>query len=138
MATRSKRWSYAETLFLINTLDELKIMKRVDGRKYKNNNLFKEVAEKFEEAGYDGRDGEQIKNKWKQLKQGYNKAKIDNGRSGASPSTFTFFDVMDRVLGQRPLAKASCYGVEAGFEDDDEDMREVNAGKQILTRSLNE
>lgn len=61
--------------------------------------------------------GTKLKNKWKQLKPGYNKAEIDTGRSGASPSTFTFFSAMDRVLGERPLAKTSYYGVEVGFED---------------------
>ena len=64
MAARSKRWSRAETIYLINSLEELEIIKRTDGRKHKNCELFKVVAARLNEGGFADRDATQVKNKW--------------------------------------------------------------------------
>ena len=44
MAEKSKRWSRAETVYLINAMEDLKIIERSDGRKHKNAELFKTVT----------------------------------------------------------------------------------------------
>ena len=59
---RSKRCSRAETIYLINSLEELEIIKRTDGRKHKNCELFK--AARLNEGGFADRDATQVKNKW--------------------------------------------------------------------------
>lgn len=54
-------WSVAETA-LLNILKEEKVVERLDGRKSRNNDLFKQVFEKLKEAGIN-RSVEQIKKK---------------------------------------------------------------------------
>ena len=44
MVEKSKRWSRAETVYLINAMEDLKIIERSDGRKHKNAELFKTVT----------------------------------------------------------------------------------------------
>ena len=48
------------------------------------------------EVGYLNRGVAQVQNKWKLLKQEYNKAKAKNKTSGSDPSNWLFFDEMDR------------------------------------------
>ena len=107
MATKSKRWSRAETLYLIQTLEDLGIIQRADGRKYKNAELYKAVADKMREDGYLGRDATQVHNRWKLLKQEYNKARTKNKTSGSDPLMYPFFDELDRLLGGRPRSRGA-------------------------------
>ena len=69
------------------------------------------------EVGYAHRDVTQVLNKWKMLKQEYNKAKAKNQKSGSDPSNWPFFDEIDRVMGSRPMATVDDYGVDAGYEE---------------------
>uniref|UniRef100_A0A3Q1I1E1 C2H2-type domain-containing protein n=1 Tax=Acanthochromis polyacanthus TaxID=80966 RepID=A0A3Q1I1E1_9TELE len=117
MAARSKRWCRAEILFLITTLEDMDILKRLDGRKHNNGDLFKAVASKMVEEGFHQRDDHQIRNKWKLLKQEYNKARAHNNKSGSDASTFEFYEEMDRVLRNRPQANADIHGIELCFND---------------------
>ena len=84
-------WSASESLFLIQTLKELDIVARLDGRKTRNTELFKKVHEKLSEAGVDC-NIEQMKNRWKTLRAGYYKAKQHNSKSGYDPNNFPFFE----------------------------------------------
>ncbi|KAL7384862.1 hypothetical protein ABVT39_010353 [Epinephelus coioides] len=117
VSQKSKNWSATEIQFLIQTLDDLNILIRLDGRKEKNSDLFQQVQERMAEAGL-CRTTEQIKNRWKTLKQSYNKAKANN-KSGADPSSFPFFEDMNQVLGRRPLATADAHGVDVAFDTEE-------------------
>lgn len=142
MAAAAKtNWSSAETMHLLNTLKELNIIERLDGRKIRNVDLFKTVCEKLKEAGA-SRTVEQIRNRWKTLKTAYFKAKIHNNRSGADPSNFPCFDKMEEIMGGRPLSNVSDSGVDVGFPDpcDEETSLDVNvsvSGKFCFTLSYN-
>lgn len=70
-----QNWSVAETTLLLNILKEEKVVERLDGRKSRNNDLFKQVFEKLKEAGIN-RSVEQIKKKaGKGLKVGITRRK---------------------------------------------------------------
>lgn len=110
----------------------------MDGRKFRNTDLFKAVREKLKEAGAD-RTVEQIRNRWKTLKTSYFKAKMHNSKSGADPSYFPFFDQMDEIMGGRPLSNVGDNGVDVGFpeRDEEETLDEISiSGKFGLTLQL--
>ncbi|XP_037541062.1 uncharacterized protein LOC119417885 [Nematolebias whitei] len=128
-----QNWSVSDTTFLIETLKELKIIERLDGRKCRNTELFKQVHEKLEEAGIH-RTIEQIKKRWKSLKAKYYQAKNKNGRSGSDPTTFSFYVLMDELMRERPLANTTGSGVDQGYEEESEDYSpEANPEQSILS-----
>lgn len=112
----ARNWSVDETNVLLDILKDLKIINRLDGRKQRNDDLFRDVFEKLNQAGVN-RSLEQIKNRWKALKSGFYKAKNDSGRSGAAPTAFVFYQRVNEILGGRPLANTEDNGMDVGFED---------------------
>ncbi|KAL7394615.1 hypothetical protein ABVT39_000542 [Epinephelus coioides] len=116
----SEKWCLRRTRteFLIQILDDLNILTRLNGCKEKNSDLFQRVQERMARAGF-CRTIEQIKNRWKMLKQSYNKAKTNNDKSGVDLSSFPFFEDMDRVLGTWPLATANAHGVDVAFDTEE-------------------
>ncbi|XP_061565593.1 uncharacterized protein LOC133420050 [Cololabis saira] len=117
MAARGRRWSREETICLIKSLEDQEIIKRTDGRKHNNRGLYKAVAAKLKEGGFADRDAPQAKNKWKLLKQEYNKAKAHNQRSGADCSSFPFYEEVDRVLGGGSVENDEEYGIEVELNE---------------------
>ena len=89
-------------------------MDRIDGRKSRNEELFKEVHETLVEAGVN-RTVDQIKTRWKALKTLYYRAKANNSKSGSAPTSFPFFAQMDDFMGDRPLANFDRHSVDIGF-----------------------
>ncbi|CAL8255056.1 unnamed protein product [Merluccius merluccius] len=72
----------------------------------------------MEEAGF-VRTPEQIRVRWKNVKKAYLGAKQNNGTSGRPPASCPFYDLLDDLLGSRPLSQAgqkSQAGVDVGFE----------------------
>ncbi|KAL7392155.1 hypothetical protein ABVT39_020096 [Epinephelus coioides] len=112
-------WIEEETSHLVNVVKYMNIMSFVDGRKYRDSEIYKKVSEKLREAGF-VRTPDQIKHRWKTLKKAYYKAKRQNATSGSDPSTFPQFDIMDEIFGQRPITTAQNSGVDVGFEDEQE------------------
>ncbi|KAL2078832.1 hypothetical protein ACEWY4_004932 [Coilia grayii] len=117
MATRN--WSDRETRVLISVFKQHDIMNRLDGRKFKNVELFKKVYDTLQELKID-RSIAQIQHRWKSLKASYYKAKDDTSRSGASPAKFIFFEEMKELLGGRPLSNV--VGVDVGMEEDEKEV----------------
>ncbi|XP_037543249.1 uncharacterized protein LOC119419950 [Nematolebias whitei] len=97
-----QNWSASDTTFLIETLKELRIIERLDGRKCKNTELFRQVHKKLHEAGI-YRTIDQIKNRWKCLKASYYKTKNKNGKGGCDPASFSFYALMDKLMGDSAL-----------------------------------
>lgn len=115
----SRNWSDRETRVLISVFKQHQIINRLDGRKYKNDELFKKVHDTLRELKIN-RSVSQIQNRWKSLKSNYYKAKGDTSRSGASPAKFVFFDAMADLLGGRPLSNVE--GIDVGMGEDERDQ----------------
>ena len=64
------------------------------------------------EAGFP-RTPEQIRIRWKNVKKAFFQAKRDNGASGCG---FPFYDVLDELLGSRPLSLVEHNGVDSGVQ----------------------
>lgn len=118
---KAQFWSERETMVMLRILEEMDIMKCLDGRKNRNGEIFKRVAERMGEEGYT-RSPEQVRTRWKILKSSYYRAKIQN-TSGSNPSSFPYFETINDILGHRPLSNISENGVDIGF-DGDEDAAE--------------
>ncbi|XP_078027136.1 uncharacterized protein LOC117262024 [Epinephelus lanceolatus] len=117
-ATRASHfWSDEETEFCLKVMKELNITKCLDGRRHRNADLFKSVADKLCDAGFPPRTVEQVRSRWKILKKHYYLAKRQNQKSGSDPATFKFFETLDEMLGHRPLATAASSGVDIGFSN---------------------
>ncbi|XP_051502088.1 ankyrin repeat domain-containing protein 23-like isoform X1 [Myxocyprinus asiaticus] len=99
-------WSDEETAFMLLQLKELGILKYIDGRKTRNGELFRNVAKKLEKAGFI-RSPEQIRVRWKHLKQSYYRAKKMNGASGYNPVITPHAEILTELLGHRALAIAA-------------------------------
>ena len=104
-----------QTEFMLNVLKELNILKFMDGRKTRNGELFKKVALKMMEAGFP-RTPEQIRIRWKNVKKAFFQAKRDNGASGCGRTMCPFYDVLDDLLGSRPLSLVKHNGVDSGVQ----------------------
>ncbi|XP_041843775.1 uncharacterized protein LOC121641605 isoform X2 [Melanotaenia boesemani] len=104
-------WSDEETEFMLYQLRDLNIWKYMDGRKTRNGRLFKKVAEQMEDAGFK-RSPEQVRVRWKHLKQAYYNAKKNNQTSGYNPVSCTYSEILEELLGSQPLYQSTEHGVD--------------------------
>ncbi|KAJ8348279.1 hypothetical protein SKAU_G00268680 [Synaphobranchus kaupii] len=109
-------WTDEETLFMLNQIKKLDILKFIDGRKHRNVHMFKKVSNKMVEAGF-VRTVEQIRCRWKSLKQSYCKAKIHNSTSGSDPTKCPYFDILNDMLGHWLLAGTGDQGIDVDFDN---------------------
>ncbi|XP_072250702.1 uncharacterized protein [Leuresthes tenuis] len=107
-------WSDEETELMLYQLRDLNILKYMDGRKTRNGRLFKQVAEQMEEAGFK-RTAEQIRVRWKHLKQAYYNAKKNNQISGSNPLSCTYSEILEELLGGQPLYRSVERGLDIGL-----------------------
>lgn len=141
MAARKLNWSDRETRILIDVFKQHDIMKRLDGRKFKNGELYLKVHKTLVSLEVE-RSITQILHRWKWLKAGYYKAKAASERSGASPAKFPFFEEMKELLGGRPLSNVEGVDVGMGGEEEvnveveDPDQEDVSGELAILFRLL--
>lgn len=71
---KKQNWDVKETELFLEILKELDMMKCLDGRKVRNNTLFKVAHRRMTAAGY-RRSVDQLKFRWKLLKSAYYKCK---------------------------------------------------------------
>nr|XP_015796201.2 uncharacterized protein LOC107372477 [Nothobranchius furzeri] len=119
--TASHFWSDEETSVFIGLVKSMNIMSLFDDRKCRDSEIYKKITEKLREAGF-VRTPDQVKYRWKMLKKAYYKAKKQNNTSGSNPFSFPQFDLMDEILGNRPISTAEKSGVDIGFEDVQEQL----------------
>ncbi|XP_061880025.1 zinc finger and SCAN domain-containing protein 20-like [Entelurus aequoreus] len=116
-------WSDEETIFLIHQLRESDILKYLDGRKTRNGKVFEKVANAMKNAGF-RRSPEQIRVRWKRLKQVYYNTKKD-AASGHKPVWCPHFQLLDDLLGGHPRSRSLDVGVglllQKGVPDDQGD-----------------
>ncbi|XP_062376299.1 uncharacterized protein LOC134064396 [Sardina pilchardus] len=119
-------WSDEETEFMLCQLKALNILKYMDGRKTRNGNLFRKVAEHMEDAGFQ-RTSEQIRVRWKNVKKAYNNARKNNQTSGTTSVSWPYSKILKELLGRRPLSKSTEDGVDIGsspsFSDQEEEQQ---------------
>jgi len=60
----------------------------------------------------------QVREKIKQLKQAYKKAKDSNNKSGNNRKTFKYFENIDKILGDRPITRPESLLESVRLEDD--------------------
>lgn len=96
-------WTTEETEFMLSQLKDLNILKYIDGRKTRNGKLFKQVAELMDDAGFK-RTSEQVRVRWKHLKQTYYNASKNNQVNGP------YCEIMKELLGRRALSEAVDHG----------------------------
>ncbi|XP_035289912.1 uncharacterized protein LOC118236024 isoform X1 [Anguilla anguilla] len=109
-------WTDEETLFMLNQIKKLDILKFIDGRKHRNVHMFKKVSNKMVEAGF-VRTVEQIRCRWKSLKQSYCKAKSHNSTSGSDTVKCPYFDFLNEMLGRWHLAGTGDQGIDVCFDN---------------------
>ncbi|XP_058509427.1 uncharacterized protein LOC131475368 [Solea solea] len=107
-------WTDEETRFMLLQLKELNILKYMDGRRTRNGHLFKKVAEKMQDAGCK-RTAEQVRVRWKHLKQNYSNSKKQNQTGGLNRVQCPFSDLLEELLGGRTLFPAEENGEDIGF-----------------------
>ncbi|XP_076141516.1 uncharacterized protein LOC143124100 isoform X2 [Alosa pseudoharengus] len=119
-------WSDAETEFMLCQLKALNILKYMDGRKTRNGNLFRKVAEHMEDAGFQ-RTSEQIRVRWKNVKKAYYNSRKNNQTSGNSSVSCPYSNILKELLGRRPLSKTAENGVDIvsspSFSDQEEEQQ---------------
>ncbi|XP_073678306.1 uncharacterized protein [Garra rufa] len=128
---RAHFWTERETNIMLTILEEMDIMKCLDGRKNRNGEIFKRVAERMGEEGY-MRSTEQVRTRWKVLKTTYYRAKKQNNTSGSNPSSFQYFKTMHDILGHRPMSNISENGVDIGFDRDEDAAEHSNAMNESI------
>ena len=97
---------------MLTQVQDLNILKFMDGRKTRNAYLFKKMSVRMEDAGF-VRTPEQIRIKWKNIRQAYNSAKQSGERRG-----FPFYALLEELLGRRTPRSpppAAQHGLDVGF-----------------------
>ncbi|XP_072314095.1 uncharacterized protein [Eucyclogobius newberryi] len=109
-------WKEDETVLMLTLLKELNILKYMDGRKTRNGDLFKKVAEQLRDGGFT-RTTEQIRIRWKHLKKTYFLAQKNKTTSGRGRVVCPFGDALEELLGPRPLSQVDHHhGVDFGLQ----------------------
>ncbi|XP_024132497.1 uncharacterized protein LOC112149189 [Oryzias melastigma] len=114
MAKSLHFWTDEETEYMLGQLKEMNILKYMDGRKTRNGVLFRKVADQLEDAGFK-RTPEQIRVRWKHLKQAYYSAKKKGDTDDNGPANCPYFNTMEDLLGSRPRPEPAEDGVDIGF-----------------------
>lgn len=118
MATKPHFWSDIETTYMLNEMKDLNILQLLDGRKHRNGDMFKKLSDKMTSAGY-LRSVEQVRSRWKVLRQSYFRAKRQSSSSsgGVNPVDCPYFDTLEDLLGPSHFSAAEGSGVDVGFQE---------------------
>ncbi|CAG9769700.1 unnamed protein product [Ceutorhynchus assimilis] len=83
--------------------DEKKILKIMDGKRFRAQEIFKSLEKEMKDNGYQ-RDAASLKVKFKNLKADYYKVQSRNEVSGSDRKTCLFFEELNELFGDRPAA----------------------------------
>ena len=98
---RGQTWGHEEILALIRIWSDQAIQDRLDGAT-QTSDVYKRIAQALAEAGYE-RSWKQCKDKLKNLRQFYKDLKDGHSKSGHDRDTWPYFELIDSVVGDRPL-----------------------------------
>ncbi|KAG1945496.1 ATP-dependent (S)-NAD(P)H-hydrate dehydratase isoform X1 [Pimephales promelas] len=102
-ATRGFLWSDMETRALLNIWGEHDVQTALDGN-FRNSHVYRDVANRLCELGFD-RTPDQCRIRVKSLKRQYFQAKEGSRKNGQYHKMCKFYDEMERILSNRPLAE---------------------------------
>ncbi|XP_037832231.1 ATP-dependent (S)-NAD(P)H-hydrate dehydratase isoform X2 [Kryptolebias marmoratus] len=133
--TRGFLWSDVETRTLLNIWGEQDIQAALDGN-FRNSFVYRDVSRRLGAMGFE-RTPEQCRVRIKSLKRQYLLAKEGNLRNnGQYHKICKFYDVMERILSNRPALDAQELMMESGagaeeagdgLEEDGEDAQDVES-----------
>ncbi|XP_048721435.2 uncharacterized protein LOC125643196 [Caretta caretta] len=140
-------WSEQEVRDLISCWEDESVMEELCSKK-RNANTYIKVSRANVERGY-STDTELCCRKIKELRQAYQKAREENGRSGSQLHTCRFYRELHAVMGDDatttpPLSMDTCKGGVARSEEDefledeeeeDEDSAQAASGESIFPPS---
>ncbi|XP_065417865.1 uncharacterized protein LOC135974340 [Chrysemys picta bellii] len=94
---RALAWTDREVLDLIAVWGDESVLSELRSKR-RNAKIYEKISKAMTERGY-SRDATQCRVKIKELKQGYQKTKEANGRSGSQPQTCRFYEALHSILG---------------------------------------
>ncbi|XP_065446749.1 myb/SANT-like DNA-binding domain-containing protein 1 [Chrysemys picta bellii] len=94
---RAPAWTDREVLDLIAVWGNESVLSELRSKK-RNAKIYEKISKDMSERGY-SRDATQCRVKIKELRQGYQKTKEANGRSGSHPQTSRFYEALHSILG---------------------------------------
>ncbi|KAM9149035.1 uncharacterized protein ACDP82_006197 [Pangshura tecta] len=94
---RAPAWTDREVLDLIAVWGVESVLSELHSQK-RNAKIYEKISKAMTERGY-SRDATQCRMKIKELRQGYQKTKVANGRSGSQPQTCRFYEALHSILG---------------------------------------
>lgn len=68
-------WSHEETVAMLAIMDEKKCLQYFDGKKYRNSEIYKMIANEMKAKGFSAKNEKQIDFRWKNIKSLYIKEK---------------------------------------------------------------
>lgn len=113
MAASRVYWNDADIKLMLSVFEDKKILKLIDGKKYRRIDIFKIIEKEFKERGIEDKTHIVIDNKWKNLKKQYVNIKKDNNRSGEGRNTCDYFEQLDRLLATRPSTSLIINGIDS-------------------------
>uniref|UniRef100_A0A674IGI7 SCAN box domain-containing protein n=1 Tax=Terrapene triunguis TaxID=2587831 RepID=A0A674IGI7_9SAUR len=94
---RAPAWTDREVLDLIAVWGDESVLSELRSKR-RNAKIYEKISKAMAERGY-SRDATQCRVKIKELRQGYQKTKEANGRSGSQPHTSRFYEALHSILG---------------------------------------
>ncbi|XP_065407286.1 uncharacterized protein LOC135972619 [Chrysemys picta bellii] len=94
---RAPAWTDREVLDLIAVWGDESVLSELRSKR-RNAKIYEKISKAMAERGY-SRDAMQCRVKIKELRQGYQKTKEANGRSGSHPQTSRFYEALHFILG---------------------------------------
>ncbi|KAM9148947.1 zinc finger and SCAN domain-containing protein 20-like [Pangshura tecta] len=94
---RAPAWTDREILDLIAVWGDESVLSELCSQK-QNAKIYEKTSKAMTDRGY-SRDATQCRVKIKELRQGYQKTKAANGRSGSQPQTCRFYEALHSILG---------------------------------------
>ncbi|CAF4749204.1 unnamed protein product [Rotaria socialis] len=100
-AKRSRNWSEGETLSFIRIWSDFQLQLNKGGQR--NTPIYNQMAKELNSILKDRQlSGADVKCKISNLTIEYRKKKKEQGKTGGSPSSWSYFDAIDKILGERP------------------------------------
>ncbi|XP_065448971.1 uncharacterized protein LOC135983118 [Chrysemys picta bellii] len=94
---RAPAWTDREVLDLIAVWGDESVLSELRSKR-RNAKIYEKISKDMSERGY-SRDATQCRVKIKELRQGYQKTKEANRRSGSHPQTSRFYEALHSILG---------------------------------------
>ncbi|KAM9149620.1 uncharacterized protein ACDP82_006625 [Pangshura tecta] len=94
---RAPAWTDREVLDLIAVWGDESVLLELRSKKW-NAKIYEKIYKAMTDRGY-SRDATQCRVKIKELRQGYQKTKVANGRSRSQPQTCRFYEALQSILG---------------------------------------